>query len=261
MFFKQEEKTNHRCYKNVANPLPRSGAMSIQQFTSTRMQAEKDIVQPRPTYPNKTHFTPNPNMAPVPTQHLLKSQTDGKMDGKYSPFSSPKTKQMDYQAMNTTDKRWSSFQNTFNHNTSSVKQNSIRTLTSNSTIATCWSAQKAFNPNPFNSTNFSSANHVPKACNASVVSTVNSPAKSSRELEPVGVFWDFENCSVPKGKSAQAVVQKIRSVFFKEKREVEFMCVCDTSKEKKSVIEELNKAQVITELPPFEFWCLVILIA
>lgn len=85
---------------------------------------------------------------------------------------------------------------------------------------------KESNPNIFNSN--SPTNH----------------SKTLKQLEPVGVFWDFENCSVPKGKSAQAVVQKIRRVFFKEKREVEFMCVCDTSKEKKAVIEELNKAQV-----------------
>ena len=49
VFFKQEEKVNHRCYKNVPNPAPRSGAMSIPQFTSTRVQAEKDIVQPNPS--------------------------------------------------------------------------------------------------------------------------------------------------------------------------------------------------------------------
>ena len=33
-------------------------------------------------------------------------------------------------------------------------------------------------------------------------------------------------------------------VMYAGKREVEFMCVCDISKEKKEVIEELNKAQV-----------------
>lgn len=67
---------------------------------------------------------------------------------------------------------------------------------------------------------------------------------SSAEAEPIGVFWDIENCPVPRGKSAMAIVQKIRDTFFTGKREVEFMCVCDISKEKKEVIEELNKAQV-----------------
>ena len=267
MFFKQEEKVNHRCYKNVPNPAPRSGAMSIPQFTSTRVQAEKDIVQPLPTYPNKTHFTTSPHIVPVPTQHYMKPQTNIKMDKKYSSpcsaslqdygkFSSsilPKPKQMDYSTISTAEKHWPDAQNTHNNkafisSNSSLKQNSIPRQGSNSTAAKSWSVQKALNPNAFNSTNLSSTNHVPEPYNAHVNDTVNCSTNSekfSRELEPVGVFWDFENCSVPKGKSAQAVVQKIRRVFFQEKREVEFMCVCDTSKEKKSVIEELNKAQVI----------------
>lgn len=73
-----------------------------------------------------------------------------------------------------------------------------------------------------------------------------SPSQGSTapEPEPIGVFWDIENCPVPRGKSASGVVQKIRKEFFSGKREVEFMCVCDISKEKKEVIEELNKAQV-----------------
>ena len=72
----------------------------------------------------------------------------------------------------------------------------------------------------------------------------SSQAPTVPEAEPIGVFWDIENCPVPRGKSASAVVQKIRKEFFTGKREVEFMCVCDISKEKKEIIEELNKAQV-----------------
>ena len=77
-------------------------------------------------------------------------------------------------------------------------------------------------------------------------SVTGSPSQASTvpEAEPIGVFWDIENCPVPRGKSASAVVQKIRKEFFTGKREVEFMCVCDISKEKKEIIEELNKAQV-----------------
>ncbi|KAJ7340352.1 hypothetical protein OS493_003095 [Desmophyllum pertusum] len=77
-------------------------------------------------------------------------------------------------------------------------------------------------------------------------SLTGSPSQGSAapEPEPIGVFWDIENCPVPRGKSASAVVQKIRKEFFSGKREVEFMCVCDISKEKKEVIEELNTAQV-----------------
>lgn len=66
-------------------------------------------------------------------------------------------------------------------------------------------------------------------------------------LPPIGVFWDIENCSVPSGRSAVAVVQRIREKFFKGHREAEFICVCDISKENKEVIEELNNCQVLTQ--------------
>ncbi|XP_043944831.1 meiosis regulator and mRNA stability factor 1 [Protopterus annectens] len=63
-------------------------------------------------------------------------------------------------------------------------------------------------------------------------------------LPPIGVFWDIENCSVPSGRSAVAVVQRIREKFFHGHREAEFICVCDISKENKEVIQELNNCQV-----------------
>ncbi|XP_069022051.1 meiosis regulator and mRNA stability factor 1 [Embiotoca jacksoni] len=72
-----------------------------------------------------------------------------------------------------------------------------------------------------------------------------SPEASGPEnIPPVGVFWDIENCSVPSGRSAGAVVQRIRSRFFQGHREAEFICVCDISKESKAVIQELNNCQV-----------------
>ncbi|XP_027138423.1 meiosis regulator and mRNA stability factor 1 isoform X1 [Larimichthys crocea] len=72
-----------------------------------------------------------------------------------------------------------------------------------------------------------------------------SPESSGPEnIPPVGVFWDIENCSVPSGRSAAAVVQRIRSRFFQGHREAEFICVCDISKESKAVIQELNNCQV-----------------
>lgn len=64
----------------------------------------------------------------------------------------------------------------------------------------------------------------------------------------MGVFWDIENCSVPTGRSAGAVVQRIRSNFFQGHREAEFICVCDISKESKAVIQELNNCQVHTTM-------------
>uniref|UniRef100_A0A8C8EQN2 Meiosis regulator and mRNA stability factor 1 n=1 Tax=Oncorhynchus tshawytscha TaxID=74940 RepID=A0A8C8EQN2_ONCTS len=48
----------------------------------------------------------------------------------------------------------------------------------------------------------------------------------------------------PSGRSAAAVVQRLRSHFFQGHREAEFICVCDISKENKAVIQELNNCQV-----------------
>ena len=71
-----------------------------------------------------------------------------------------------------------------------------------------------------------------------------SQAPTVPEAEPIGVFWDIENCQVPRNKSASEVVQKIRDCYFTGKREVKFMCVCNARKEKEEITEELNKAQV-----------------
>ncbi|XP_076763665.1 meiosis regulator and mRNA stability factor 1-like protein isoform X3 [Xylocopa sonorina] len=63
-------------------------------------------------------------------------------------------------------------------------------------------------------------------------------------LPPIGVFWDIENCCVPKGRSAMAVTQVIRDKFFTGYREAEFIVVCDVLKENSRVMKELNNAQV-----------------
>lgn len=68
--------------------------------------------------------------------------------------------------------------------------------------------------------------------------------------EPIGVFWDIQDCQVPHNKSAFDVVQKIKNDYFTGKHEVEFICVCDASKEKKEIIDELNKAQVRFSVVP-----------
>ena len=63
--------------------------------------------------------------------------------------------------------------------------------------------------------------------------------------KPLGIFWDIENCNVPNGKSAMAVCDKIRKQLFCEgHREIQFAVVCDATKEPKTVLEELEKAQV-----------------
>lgn len=68
--------------------------------------------------------------------------------------------------------------------------------------------------------------------------------KDDSGLSPIGVFWDIENCQVPKGKSATALVGRIRDLFFGGYSEAEFLCVCDIRKENGDVIHELNLAQV-----------------
>lgn len=71
------------------------------------------------------------------------------------------------------------------------------------------------------------------------------PESGTQEsLPPIGVFWDIENCAVPSGRSAAAVVQRVRERFFQGHREAEFICVCDINKENKAVIQELNNCQV-----------------
>lgn len=65
-----------------------------------------------------------------------------------------------------------------------------------------------------------------------------------RLLPPIGVFWDIENCQVPKGRSAVAVAEVIRKKFFTGYREVEFLVVCDVKKESNQILQELNDAQI-----------------
>ncbi|XP_075231628.1 meiosis regulator and mRNA stability factor 1-like protein [Lycorma delicatula] len=65
-----------------------------------------------------------------------------------------------------------------------------------------------------------------------------------RNLPPIGVFWDIENCQIPRGKSAVSVAQAIRDKFFAGYREAEFLVVCDVKKETPQVVKELNDAQI-----------------
>lgn len=76
-------------------------------------------------------------------------------------------------------------------------------------------------------------------------------------LIPIGVFWDIENISIPKKKSAFRIVQTIRHTFFDGHKEAEFVCVCDTVKERKDVIQELNAAQVGKQKEDY-LWYLVL---
>ncbi|XP_044758548.1 meiosis regulator and mRNA stability factor 1 isoform X2 [Coccinella septempunctata] len=65
-----------------------------------------------------------------------------------------------------------------------------------------------------------------------------------KRLPPIGIFWDIENCQVPRFKSASAIVQRIRTFFLQSYREAEFIVVCDVKKEHSQVIQELHDSQV-----------------
>lgn len=54
-------------------------------------------------------------------------------------------------------------------------------------------------------------------------------------LPPLGIFWDIENCNVPRNKSAASLVYRIREMFMKDYREAEFVVVCDVTKENPQV--------------------------
>ncbi|CAH2037602.1 unnamed protein product, partial [Iphiclides podalirius] len=61
---------------------------------------------------------------------------------------------------------------------------------------------------------------------------------------PIGIFWDIENCQVPRGCSAIDVVAAIRAKFLTGRREADFIVVCDVRKEAPNRLQELNDAQV-----------------
>ncbi|XP_063380744.1 meiosis regulator and mRNA stability factor 1 [Cydia fagiglandana] len=61
---------------------------------------------------------------------------------------------------------------------------------------------------------------------------------------PLGIFWDIENCQVPRGCSAIDVVAAIRAKFLTGRREADFVVVCDVRKELPLRLQELNDAQV-----------------
>lgn len=68
--------------------------------------------------------------------------------------------------------------------------------------------------------------------------------KPTKTLPPLGVFWDIENCHVPKNKSASSLVHRIREIFMVNYREAEFVVVCDVKKENAQIIQDLHDTQV-----------------
>lgn len=56
-----------------------------------------------------------------------------------------------------------------------------------------------------------------------------------KQMPPLGIYWDIENCHVPKNKSAASLVHRIRETFMANYREAEFVVVCDVKKENPQV--------------------------
>lgn len=71
------------------------------------------------------------------------------------------------------------------------------------------------------------------------------------QYKPVGIFWDIENCSVPKNKSPSDVIAHIRNFFVFNRlnhREYEFLISCDVTRMRKDMPDDINKAGKVTSV-------------
>lgn len=82
--------------------------------------------------------------------------------------------------------------------------------------------------------------------NRSFVLPKKKKRKQVNTLPVLGIYWDIENCQIPKNKSAAAIVQRIREIFLENHREAEFVVVCDIKKECAQIIQDLHDSQVKT---------------
>ena len=65
----------------------------------------------------------------------------------------------------------------------------------------------------------------------------------------IGVFWDIENCNIPRGKPALEICDSIRKLdFFQGYTEIQFAVACDATKESASILDDLNKVQVSCDI-------------
>lgn len=98
--------------------------------------------------------------------------------------------------------------------------------------------------NSFCSTASDSSNCEIHINNRSFVLPKKKKRKQVNTLPSLGIYWDIENCQVPRHKNAAAVVQKIRAIFLENHKESEFIVVCDIKKESPQLIQELHDSQV-----------------
>lgn len=80
--------------------------------------------------------------------------------------------------------------------------------------------------------------------NRSFVFPKKKKRKQVNSLPVLGIYWDIENCQIPRYKNAAAVVQRIRQIFLENHREAEFVVVCDIKKESPQIIQDLHDSQV-----------------
>ncbi|KAK3244426.1 hypothetical protein CYMTET_45958 [Cymbomonas tetramitiformis] len=81
---------------------------------------------------------------------------------------------------------------------------------------------------------------------AASVSGETAFAPAEKATGRVAIFWDYDNCPVPKRKSAYAVAQRVRSECITEGCvETEFTCFCDMTRLPAACCNELNNANVL----------------
>ncbi|XP_047739998.1 uncharacterized protein LOC125179011 [Hyalella azteca] len=91
----------------------------------------------------------------------------------------------------------------------------------------------------------SSEGEATKAVNQPVLSLEDMPYKNGDGEKPyIAVFWDIENCHVPRRKDASSIVRLVRDKFYGQHVEYEFYVVMDVLKEKEELSRELLRAQV-----------------
>ncbi|KAF2351962.1 NYN domain limkain-b1-type [Trinorchestia longiramus] len=84
-----------------------------------------------------------------------------------------------------------------------------------------------------------------KPVNQPVVLLKEMPYKNSGNNKPfMAIFWDIENCHVPRRKDANSIVRLVRDKFCGQHIEYEFYVVMDVHKEKEELSRDLLRAQV-----------------
>ncbi|GIY37437.1 hypothetical protein CEXT_363551 [Caerostris extrusa] len=71
----------------------------------------------------------------------------------------------------------------------------------------------------------------------------NSPG-TSNETGVISVFWDIENCPIPRGKSGVDFVKLVRTMLYENRIEGSFSVVCDVHNLNNAQTEELSASNV-----------------